>query len=147
MALEEVESLKGDLHRNVKALEAAGLPPEVKKYLKGTLWPFLEAIVGGVEAVDGVLEEQAEALDELIEESSELLHGETASEIITTLSLAGELAAALKTKLLANDALIAKIEEFGIKAAKVMETVAEISVDDTEAEGDDEKEEDADGDH
>lgn len=151
MALEEIESLRGDLKHNLKALEGAPLPAEVKKYLKGTLWPFLEAMVDGVSALDTVVDEQGEAIDELIEEADELLHGETATELVEVLTLAGVLAAALKTKTLPGDPLLAQIEEFGIRSAKVMEKIAEISVDDPPPEDDNEEdgedEEVADGDH
>ena len=152
MALEEIESLRGDLKHNLKALEGAPLPVEVKKYLKATLWPFLESLVDGVSALDAVQDEQGDAIDELIEESGELLHGETATDLIEVLTMGGELVAELKKRILPGDPLLARIEDFGLRAAKAMEKIAEISVDDVEeTEGGEEEEGDeeevADGDH
>lgn len=132
MGLESMEGLRADIKRNMQA--AKKLPPDVAAYMNATVWPWAEALV---DACDDELDELSETLAEVIEDSEELLHGETAAGLISALTLGSELAGELGKRLAPGDPLHAKITAFADAVTEQLKMIGEITVpDEPDKEGD-----------
>ena len=149
MAVESLDEVRSDIAHHKKMLASSGLPEQVAAYFRSTLYPLIDTLVGNL---DTVIADQGEALDELIEGEEELLHGDTAQDLIGALSLAATIIDSLKTRVPPGDPVLKQIEEYGLRSAKLMDRIVEITVPDDESEGEGDgdgeeaEEEDADGD-
>lgn len=152
MSLAEV---RADIARNVAALSTVGPDPaSVVAYFKNTFWPWAEALVDELDVID-------DAVDDLIEESDDILQPETASSLSIPLVLGTALAAELKKRVdlepdsPAKAELLAKIRAFAKGFKEATEIIADITiardfedapeeggVDEDDDEGDDDDEDD-----
>src|SRR5262249_55018606 len=69
-------------------------------------------------------------LDEIIEGEEDLLHADTAGEILEVMKLGGELVAELTKRLPPGDPIHTKIADYGAKSAEVIVRIADITVND-----------------
>src|SRR6185503_1442845 len=88
--------LRKDVARNqavAEELRQRGAPAsEIVAHLANTVWPFLEALLEPIGDLD-------EAVDELIQESDDLLQADTAQKISVPLILAADLVKELVARL------------------------------------------------
>lgn len=91
-----LSELRADIARNQAALAAkvttGEIPAPVAEYFSGTVWPWLEALLEESE-------EQADAIDELIEQTDDFLTAETAAKFSTLMVLGTALAQELKKRI------------------------------------------------
>lgn len=141
--------LRKDLARNqeeVRALRQRGAPSsEIAQHLAETVWPFLEAMLENVGEID-------DAVDDLIQESDDLLQADTAAKISAPLILAGEFAKELEKRLqpaganAADDGLRVKLKQFQSMFLDATNLIAEITIFDEDPNDDEEGDDEDDSD-
>lgn len=87
-----IPELESDIKRNLTATGTAGLPPEVAAYMTNFVWPMFESVTEEMSSM-------AEAIDELIEQTDDILHQDTAATLAEPLAIALTLATALEQRL------------------------------------------------
>ena len=133
--MSSLDDLRSDLAKKDLA-SMASLPVDVRQYFANEVWPFFEA------ALD-VIDEQQGTIDELIEQSEDYLHAETAKEIGKPIGIGFALADELEKRLgPADGALRTVIAEYRQSAAVAMATLRDIAIPDDADDGDEGDEED-----
>lgn len=146
MALEDLQS---DFKSNMEAarrLLAADPDSPVVKHLVQTLWPFQEAVLEE-------MAEQAEQLDDVIDQTGDMLQAETAAVFAALIVLSGKLAEELDKKLMPSETetrgMIVKLRELNAEASELLEEITvppsvDDDVDDStlDADGDDDDDDD-----
>ncbi len=134
--LENVENLFKDLKRNNELASMQSIPVDVRTYNHNTLWPFMEAVLDQVKLLAQHGKETDDAISELIEQSEDFLHAETAKEIGKPLGLALVIANELEKRLRPEDQkLRAMLAELRASAQTALATLREISINDDEDAG------------
>lgn len=133
-----IETLKQDLRDNVAHLNSIDpTAPALMGHLQNSLWPFLESLCEELDEMD-------ESLEDVVHQSADVLHTDTA-EVFAAIIAGGAVVAAELRKRVGNDAkLLAVIKEFNENLAQGREILAEITLPD--AEGEEDSDGDGDGD-
>jgi hypothetical protein len=129
-----LEDLRSDLQKKDLASMAA-LPVDARQYFANEVWPFFESILD-------VLDEQQGTIDELIEQTEDYLHAETAKEIGKPIGIGFAIADELEKRLAPQDPLRGLVAEYRSSAATALATIRDIAIPD---DGDGESDEDAEG--
>ena len=125
--MSSLDELRSDLQKKDLA-SMASLPVDVRQYFATEVWPYIEAQLD-------FLGEQEEIIAELIEQTDDFLHGETAKELGKPIGVGFALADELEKRLGPSDtALRTLIGEFRAAAQTALATLREISADDDEEE-------------
>ena len=138
-----LEDLRSDLKKKDLA-SMASLPVDARQYFANEVWPFFESVLD-------VLDEQQGTIDELIEQTEDYLHADTAKELGKPIGIGFAIADELEKRLAPQDPLRGLVAEYRSSAATALATLRDIAipddVDDGEdaedgGEGDDEDDED-----
>lgn len=129
--LENVGNLFKDLKRNNELASMQSIPVDVRTYNHNTLWPFLEAVLDQVKLLAQHASETDETIQDMIEQSSDLLHADTAKEIGKPLTLALVVANELEKRLRPDEVkLRAMLAELRASAQTALATLRQISIND-----------------
>lgn len=90
-----IETLQEDLRANMSAareLNAASSVGDLAEHIKNTMWPFMEAVVEQVEELDGCVED-------LLNQTEDILQPETGAQFVAVVQSALVLMGELKKRL------------------------------------------------
>ena len=137
-AEDSLQSLKSDLKRNSELAAMAALPVDVRTDFKETMWAVLDGLL---EPQEEFQNETNDALAELIEQTEDFLHEETAKEIGKPIGIGLALAEALEKVASADPKVMQLIKEYRASAQTALATLREITAPDEiegeEGEGED----------
>jgi hypothetical protein len=121
-----LDDLRSDLKRNSELASMKDLDVNTRQYMVNTFWPYQEAVLD-------LMGEQDEIIAELIEQTDDFLHGETAKEIGKPIGIGYAIADELEKRLgPADGALRAVITEYRTSAATAIATLRDITAPDDE---------------
>lgn len=122
-----IEQLKTDLKSVIEAIPAMG--SDLPDYLRNNLLPLFEAVVAE-------LGEQDEAIADLVQGASEVLHTESAGVFAAIIVSGRALAAELRTRAGNDHRLLALVKEFGELADQGEEILNDIVIPDVDEDED-----------
>jgi len=117
-----LEDLRSDLKKKDLASMAA-LPVDARQYFANEVWPFFESVLD-------VLDEQQGTIDELIEQTEDYLHADTAKELGKPIGIGFAIADELEKRLAPQDQLRGLIAEYRSSAATALATLRDIAIPD-----------------
>ena len=117
-----LEELRADLALNSDVKALARVDVMVREYMQETVWPWLSSLLDWAQ-------DQEDAIGELIEQTEDFLHAETAEELGKPLGIGLTLAAELEKRLQPGDQALRKvIGEYRASAAQAIATLRDISI-------------------
>jgi hypothetical protein len=123
MSLDELQSLKADCKIRAEMVEKSSIPDDIKRELSRNLYPLLEQITAHIA---DELDAQGEALEELIDQSDNILHPEMTAQILGVFELGKVICAQLEAAVAeADDVTKKRISDLIMTYRRAVEATTE----------------------